>query len=267
MAVGDPEPIFLPFVPLLFEVVRVPADATAVARALDELGPRAAGGVLEPLVQGAAGMQMHGVDFVRAVRALCTARELPLVADEVMTGFGRTGAVFACERADIAPDYLCLAKGLTGGTLPLAATLTTGAVFEQFRAADRRRTFFHGHTFTANPIACAAALASLDLLARERTPERLDSLGARIEAGLRERGQRVRRTGGIVAFDLPMPAGGPAGHLQAQAPRWRQIALAGGVLLRPLGPVVYAMPPSCTSDADADAIVRAMLAIAAAAKA
>jgi adenosylmethionine-8-amino-7-oxononanoate aminotransferase len=266
MAVGDPEPFFLPFVPLLFEVVRVPAEAAAVAQALDALGPRAAGVVLEPLVQGAAGMQMHGVDFVRAVRTLCTARELPMVADEVMTGFGRTGARFACERAGVAPDYLCLAKGLTGGTLPLSATLTTGAVFDAFRSADRRRTFFHGHTFTANPIACAAALASLDLMQRERTPERLDSLGARIEAGLRERGQNVRRTGGIVAFDLPVPAG-EVGYLQEHTPRWRTIALACGVLLRPLGSVVYAMPPSCTDEADADAIVRAMLAIAAAARA
>jgi adenosylmethionine-8-amino-7-oxononanoate aminotransferase len=266
MAVGDPEPFFLPFVPLLFEVVRVPPDAAAVAQALDALGERAAGVVLEPLVQGAAGMQMHGVDFVRAVRGLCTTHELPLIADEVMTGFGRTGSTFACERAGITPDYLCLAKGLTGGTLPLSATLTTGAVFEQFLSADRRRTFFHGHTFTANPIACAAALASLDLLARERTPERLDGLGARIEAGLREGGQSVRRTGGIVAFDLPLP-GEVGGYLQAQAPHWRAIALEHGVLLRPLGPVVYAMPPSCTSDVDADKIVRAMLAIAAAARA
>ncbi len=260
MAVGDPDPFFLPFAPLLFAVRRVPADSAAVAQALDELGDRAAGVVLEPLVQGAAGMRMHDEQFVRAVRAACTARALPLIADEVMTGCGRTGAVFACDRAGVVPDYLCVAKGLTGGALPLSATLVTGAVFDRFRSADRRRTFFHGHTFTANPIACAAARASLDLLVQERTPERLAGLGAQLAAGLADV-PGVRRCGGIVAFDLPVPAGA-VGYLQDRAPRWRALALAHGVLLRPLGPVVYAMPPSCTTDAEVAAIVAAMRALA-----
>ena len=260
MAVGDPEPYFVPFRPFLFEVRRAPADAAAVVRMLDELGERAAGVVLEPLVQGAAGMRMHHPAFVRAVREATTARGLPLVADEVMTGFGRTGSTFACERAGVVPDFLCVAKGLTGGTLPLSATLVTGEVFDRFRSADRRRTFFHGHTFTANPIACAAALASMELLVRERTPERLDALGADLErrlAGI----DGVRRAGGIVAFDLPVPADDP-GFVQRRRPRWRALALEHGVLLRPLGEVVYAMPPSCTSADELAAIAVAMRALA-----
>ncbi|MBL8748443.1 MAG: adenosylmethionine--8-amino-7-oxononanoate transaminase, partial [Planctomycetes bacterium] len=177
MAVGDPDPFFAAFRPLLFEVRRVPVSANAVAAALAELGPRAAGVVLEPLVQGAAGMRMHDAAFVRAVRAACDERRVPLIADEVMTGFGRTGAVFACERAGVVPDHLCVSKGLSGGTLPIAATLVREEVFAAFRSPDRRRTFFHGHTFTGNPIACAASLASLDVFAAERTHERLDAIG------------------------------------------------------------------------------------------
>jgi adenosylmethionine-8-amino-7-oxononanoate aminotransferase len=266
MSVGDPDPFFAAFAPLLFRVLRVRPDATALANALDELGSEAAGVIIEPLVQGAAGMRMHGEDFVRAVRQQCSARGLPMMADEVMTGFGRTGALFACDRAGVSPDLLCVSKGLTGGTLPLAATLATDAIYDAFLSENRAHTFFHGHTFTGNPIACSAALASLELLGREATPRRLDAIGARIESavrgglrpGLADRVADLRRTGGIVALEL----GIPGGYLAAHGNRWRQIALARGVLLRPLGPVVYAMPPSCTTDAQADAIADAMLAVA-----
>jgi adenosylmethionine-8-amino-7-oxononanoate aminotransferase len=266
MSVGDPDPFFAAFAPLLFRVLRVRPDATALANALDELGSEAAGVIIEPLVQGAAGMRMHGEDFVRAVRQQCSARGLPMMADEVMTGFGRTGALFACDRAGVSPDLLCVSKGLTGGTLPLAATLATDAIYDAFLSENRAHTFFHGHTFTGNPIACSAALASLELLGREATPRRLDAIGARIESavrgglrpGLADRVADLRRTGGIVALELRSPGG----YLAAHGSRWRQIALARGVLLRPLGPVVYAMPPSCTTDAQADAIADAMLAVA-----
>ncbi len=267
MAVGDPDPFFAPFRPLLFEVRRVPASADAVAAALADLGPRAAGVVIEPLVQGAAGMRMHDAWFVRAVRAACDERRVPLIADEVMTGFGRTGAVFACERAGVVPDHLCISKGLSGGTLPIAATLVREEVFAAFRSPDRRRTFFHGHTFTGNPIACAASLASLDVFAAERTHERFDAIGRRIEAALRAgctgvaaaRVHGLRRTGGIVAFDR---GDGRGGYLHSLPAGWRDVSLAHGVLLRPLGNVLYAMPPSCTTEAQCDAIAAAMLAIA-----
>jgi adenosylmethionine-8-amino-7-oxononanoate aminotransferase len=250
MSAGDPEPFFRPFAPLLFRVGRIRPDAGELERALRELGPRAAGLIVEPLVQGAAGMRMYPAEFLRAARELCTQSGVPLVADEVMTGFGRTGALFACERAAIAPDLLCLGKGLTGGTLPLAATLATEALFECFRSTERARFFAHGHTFTANPIACAAALASLSLLRDAHTPQRLEDIGAALErelAPLRSlsRVRELRRLGGIVALELATLAGDEPGYHSALGPTLRAVALEHGVLLRPLGNVLYALPPAC----------------------
>ena len=271
MAVGDPEPFFLAFTPLLCEVRRVPVDGEALQAALAELGPRAAGVIVEPLVQGAGGMRMHGPGFLRAARAAATQAGVPLIVDEVLTGFGRTGTLFACEQAGIAPDLLCLAKGLTGGMLPLAATLASAELFEAFRSPDRSRAFFHGHSFTANPVGCAVARASLALALRTRLPARLDALGARIEAALRaglparlpaER-LRLRRTGGIVACDVPLPPGAGGGYLSELGPRLRRAAVARGVLLRPLGDVLYAIPPAATSDEQADRIGAVMAELAA----
>jgi adenosylmethionine-8-amino-7-oxononanoate aminotransferase len=263
MAVGEREPFFAPFADLLFEVRHVPSDAAALAAALDELGPRAAGVILEPLVQGAAGMRMHSADFVRSARAACDARGLPLIADEVMTGFGRTGTLFACEQAGITPDLLCLAKGLSGGVFPLAATLCTAQLFERFVSDDRARALFHGHSFTANPIGCAVARASLALVRERAVPARLEAIGARIHARLAERlGPRaqelaLRRTGGIVAMDRP----DSGGYLAARTLELRRRALEQGVLLRPLGNVLYAMPPACTSEAQCDRIADTMLSL------
>ena len=129
---------------------------------------------MEPLVQGAAGMLVHPEGYLRAVRELCDRHGVLLICDEVATGFGRTGRMFACEHEDVAPDFLCLAKGITGGYLPLAATLATERVYEGFLGEfEEFRTFFHGHTYTGNPLACAAALATLDVFEEESTLERL----------------------------------------------------------------------------------------------
>ena len=259
MSVGEREPFFTPFAPLLFEARHVPVDAGAVEAALRELGSRAAGVILEPLVQGAAGMRMHDAEFVRAVRAACDERGVPLIADEVMTGFGRTGSLFACRAAAISPDLLCLAKGLTGGAFPLSATLATERAFESFLSTDRRKTFFHGHSFTANPVGCAVGLASLGLCLERDVPRRLDAIGARIETRLRaaglpdERADDLRRRGGIVALDLVVPESN-AGYMSARAKDLREAAIARGVLLRPLGNVLYAMPPASTTDEQADRI-------------
>jgi adenosylmethionine-8-amino-7-oxononanoate aminotransferase len=266
MSVGDPDPFFRAYAPLLFSVRRVPPAAHALESALAELGRRACAVIVEPLVQGAAGMRMHPPDFLRAARAACDRHGVPLIADEVMTGFGRTGALFACGKAGITPDLLCLAKGLTGGTLPLAATLASAEIYAAFRSQDRARTFFHGHTFTASPIGCAAALASLRLIREEDTPEKLDLLGARIEAALADlrshaQVRELRRTGGIVALELRPPAGTEAGYLSSLGPRLRAAAIELGVLLRPLGGVIYAMPPACTSAPEADLIASAMRAL------
>ncbi len=264
MAVGDPDPFFLPFRAQLFEARRTAPDINALEAALDGLGERAAGVILEPLVQGAGGMRMQEPAFLRAVRSACDARGLPLIADEVMTGFGRTGALFACRKAGVSPDLLCLAKGLSGGTFPIAATLVSEAWFEPFLSEERARALFHGHTFTASPIGCAVALRALELTLAEDVPARLDVLGRRIEAQLGallvgdERARDLRRCGGIVAFDLTPRPGDPPGYLATRAPRLRERALTRGVLLRPLGNVIYAMPPASTTEAQADDIAHAM---------
>lgn len=251
MAAGDPDPFFTAFAPLLFAVRRVPIDAngTAVAVALAELGERAAGVIVEPLLQGAAGMRVQPPGFLPAVRAACTQHGVPLIADEVFTGFGRTGAMFACERAGIAPDVLCLAKGLTGGTLPLAATLASEDLFAAFLHHDRSRFFPHGHTFTANPIACAAALASLQVCREHDVAAAFARIGSSLHAQVADLAshphvRELRQLGGMVAFEL---ADDRPGYLAGAALRLRREAIARGVLLRPLGNVLYALPPACVT--------------------
>jgi adenosylmethionine-8-amino-7-oxononanoate aminotransferase len=237
--------------------------AEALSAALEELGPRAAGVIVEPLVQGAAGMRMHSAEFLRAARELCTRHGVPLIADEVLTGFGRTGALFACQRAGIAPDLLCLGKALTGGTLPLAATLATEATFEAFLHHERTGFFPHGHTFTANPIACAAALASLELCLTDGVPARLEHIGQSIAGALAPLAEdprvlALRRLGGIVALELAVGDDDRSGYGARLALELRRHALELGVLLRPLGNVLYALPPACLSDAECNRIASAM---------
>ncbi|HZL99993.1 MAG TPA: adenosylmethionine--8-amino-7-oxononanoate transaminase [Planctomycetota bacterium] len=274
MAVGDPQPFFAAYRPLLFAVRRAEVALPAVRAALAELGPRAAGVIVEPLVQGAGGMAMHGPEFVAGVRALCDEFGVPLIADEVMTGFGRTGTLFACSQAGITPDLLCLAKGLTGGLLPLAATLASERLYQTFLSEDRGRMFFHGHSFTGHPIGCAVALASLELCRREDTPAKLEAIGRKIELSLRARLRvgraaaraalsSVRRRGGIVALDVPAAGGdgagrGDSGYLSRRALDLRRGAVERGVLLRPLGDVLYAMPPACASEEQAERIAAVM---------
>jgi len=262
MAAGDPDPFFLPFAPLFFEVRRVAADAVALAQALDELGGRAAGFLLEPLIQGAAGMRVMTEGFVRQARALCDDHGVPMIADEVMTGFGRTGAMFACGRAGVSPDVMCVAKGLSGGMLPLAATLATEELFACFLHHERSRFFPHGHTFTANPIACAVGVASMQLCLERDVPAQLSNVGALVRSQLDAlsgdaRVRDIRHLGGMAALDL-VPREGDAGYLSSLAPELRRGAIERGVLLRPLGNVLYALPPACTSDAEARRIGEVM---------
>ena len=253
MAAGDPDPFFQPFEPMMFEVRRVPVDADALAQAFEDLGDRAAGFILEPLLQGAAGMRVMSTEYVQTARRLCDEYGLPLIADEVMTGFGRTGAMFACERAGISPDVMCLAKGITGGMLSLAVTLATEDLFNSFLHHDRSRFFPHGHTFTANPIACAVALASLKLSRDNNVPAQLERIGSGVFEQLadladHERVSNLRHLGGMTAFDINMPAG-QGGYLSELTPHLRREAIRHGVLLRPLGNVLYALPPACLDDA------------------
>jgi adenosylmethionine-8-amino-7-oxononanoate aminotransferase len=239
--------------PLLFERHQVPAgDAGALEQALTQHADEVAAVVVEPLVQGAAGMQLMPHGYLRAARDLCDRHDVFLVCDEVATGFGRTGSMFACEQEDVVPDFLCLAKGLSGGYLPIAATLTTERVYDAFLGGPAElRTFFHGHTYTGNPLACAAALASLEVFERERTLERLrpkiqllkQLIGELVEP--LESVVQVRRCGLMCGIELaagasPQVAYDPAlrmGHRVTVEARSR------GAIVRPLGDVVVLMPP------------------------
>jgi adenosylmethionine---8-amino-7-oxononanoate aminotransferase len=245
------------FAPLLFPVVRAHAPycyrcPLGLERAtcniaclgdlearLRELGDTVAGVLVEPMLQAAGGMIVWPAEFLAGVRRLCDRYGALMIADEVLTGFGRTGKMFACEHAGVCPDIMCLSKALTAGYLPLGATATTGAIYEAFLSEDRGKTFFHGHSYTANPLACAVALASLDLFREEGTLARVAELERAMRAGLRAVGDvRVIGGVGVVELDSDQP-----GYLDQLGPRLAEAFLDRGLLLRPLGNVVYFMPP------------------------
>ena len=182
------------------------------------------------------------------------------IADEVMTGWGRTGTLFACQQAGLSPDIMCLSKGLTGGTLPLAVTLCSAAIFDAHVSADRAKTFFHSSSYTANPIACAAATANLEIWASEPVRQRIAEL-SKLQAErllpftTDARFENVRQLGTITALDLKVP---DAGYLAAIGPRLYAGFLERGVLLRPLGNTIYLMPPYCSTVSDLDAAYAAI---------
>ena len=201
--------------------------------------------IVEPLLQGAGGMVVHPVEFLRRVSALCAEHNVLLIADEVLTGFGRCGTMFACELADVVPDIVCLSKGITGGALPMGATVCAGAIHEAFVSDDRARTFFHGHSYTGNPIASAAAVASLRIFEDEPVFERIamiSKIHATRLAQIRNHPAvgDVRQIGTVAAIELRVD---DAGYMSNVKPKLYQFFLDAGVLLRPLGNVVYVLPP------------------------
>jgi adenosylmethionine---8-amino-7-oxononanoate aminotransferase len=238
--------------PLLFGALHAePGDAADMERLLEEHAGEVAAVIVEPLVQGAAGMLVHPEGYLREVRALCDEHGVFLICDEVATGFGRTGRMFACEHEGVSPDFMCVAKGITGGYLPLAATLTTERVYEGFLGRHEEfRTFFHGHTYTGNPLACAAALATLRLFEQERTlevlQEKIALLGSLLEPVAAMPGvAEVRRRGFMVGIELDgFPVEARAGHQVTLAARRR------GAIIRPLGDVVVLMPPLAIAEPD-----------------
>jgi adenosylmethionine-8-amino-7-oxononanoate aminotransferase len=243
--------------PLLFDTFKAePGDSAEMERLLSVHGHQVAAVIVEPLVQGAAGMIVHPEGYLRDVRELCDRHGVFLICDEVAVGFGRTGRMFACEHEDVAPDFLCLAKGITGGYLPLAATLTTERVYEGFLGEHEEfRTFFHGHTYTGNPLACAAALATLDVFEEERTLERLRpkiELLQRLLEPVEELPmvKEVRRCGFMVGVELGgFPLESRMGHRVTLEARKR------GAIVRPLGDVVVLMPPLAISEVDLERLV------------
>ncbi|HEY0233330.1 MAG TPA: adenosylmethionine--8-amino-7-oxononanoate transaminase [Dokdonella sp.] len=221
--------------------------------------------IVEPLVQCAGGMRMHDASYLTGLRALCDEFDVHLIADEIAVGFGRTGSLFACEQAGIAPDFLCLSKGLTGGTLPLSAVLTTAEVYDAFYADYAAgKAFLHSHSYTGNPLACRAALATLQVLRDEPVLERNRALAAHLAARLAPLADHphiadVRQTGMIAALELVRDrrTREPFAASERRGLRVYRHGLERGVVLRPLGNVVYFMPPYCITPDEIDVMVEA----------
>jgi adenosylmethionine---8-amino-7-oxononanoate aminotransferase len=266
MSVGARGVFNAPYEPLLFEVERIPFPAAgAEQKTLDAFeaicrreAPAAL--ILEPLILGAGGMHVYPAFVLGELKRICETHRALFIADEVMTGFGRTGTLFACEQAQVSPDIMCLAKGLTGGSIPLAVTLCTPEIFDAHYSPDRARMFYHSSSYTANPIACAAAAANLEIWASEPVRERIAALAAaqtvrvaRFEGDARF--SNVRQIGTIAALDFNVEQNG---YLAAIGPRLYDFFLARGLLLRPLGNTVYVMPPYCATPAELDAVYGAI---------
>jgi len=281
LAVGDIPLYRRTYAPLLAEALFAPSPdaylartgqsaaghaedaADALARLLDDHVGEVCAVILEPRVQCAGGMRMHDPAYLRRARELCDVHGAFLIADEIAVGFGRTGTMFASEQSGVVPDLLCLSKGLTGGFLPLAAVLATQEIYDGFLDDSRERAFLHSHSYTGNPLACAAALASLrifdtdDVLARNRTTSA--KMAALAEPLARHpHVADARQAGMIAAFELTRDGDkrtpfDPAERIGLRAYR---AALRRGVLLRPLGDILYWMPPYCVDDEQLDLLAR-----------
>jgi adenosylmethionine---8-amino-7-oxononanoate aminotransferase len=270
-----------PFASMLFNVVRAPSpyafrcDRRSPAEAgrhdctdhcLDEMdallarhGGDVAAVLVEPMLQGAGGMIMWPAEYLGGLRRLCDAHDTLLIADEVLTGFGRTGRLFACQHAGISPDIICLSKALTGGYLPLGATVVSERVYEAFLSTDRTHTFFHGHSFTANPLACAVALASLDLIESTSAVAKVQQIEGWLRDGLAPLRDtplagdiRVLGDVGVVELVADKQTRDAGGYLDEIGPRLTRAFLERGLLLRPLGNVVYVMPPYVITQAETE---------------
>jgi adenosylmethionine-8-amino-7-oxononanoate aminotransferase len=264
MSVGARGVFTSPYQPMLFRVDFLPFPAPgleqrtveAFAALLRTSGDEIAALILEPLVLGAGGMLVYPPWVLAELHALCRGHDVFFIADEVMTGFGRTGTLFACEQAGVAPDVMCLSKGITGGFLPMGATLARRRLYEAYWSEDRGRMFFHSSSYTGNPISCAAALANLEIWETEPVMDRITAIAAKHAERLpafvgRDDIAGIRQCGTIAALELRAPKGG---YLSELAPRLYRFFLSRGVLLRPIGNVVYVLPPYCISSDELDGI-------------
>jgi adenosylmethionine-8-amino-7-oxononanoate aminotransferase len=255
MSVGGRDLFTAPFEERLFEVVHLPDPSSsdllpALDKLLSERGMELAAIIVEPLLLGAGGMRLYSEQLLRDLVERARGSGALVIVDEVLTGFGRTGPLFACERAGVEPDIICLSKGLTGGSLPLGVTAVREEIFEPFVSDDRSRMFFHGHSYTANPIACAAARASLRLL-DEVSRQRREMIEAvhRNRLALLGKHRNVRNTrvlGTIAAFEFA----DSTGYFDPRGRALADYALSRDVLLRPLGGTVYLLPPFCSHSAE-----------------
>ena len=262
MSVGARGAFNRAYEPLLFDVATIPFPAAGREQAtLDalEAACRAAPAALivEPLVCGAGGMLVYPAWVLADMRAICARYGVLFIADEVMTGWGRTGTLLACEQAGVVPDILCLSKGLTGGAVPLAVTMASEAIYQAHLSTDRSRMFFHSSSYTANPIACAAAAANIAIWEEEPVLARVADLAVRQRARVSALSgvRNVRTLGTIAAVDLGVEG---ADYMSALGPRLLAFFRDRDLLLRPLGNVVYVMPPYCIGDDDLDAVYAAI---------
>ena len=230
--------------PLLFNSFKVKPDLKEVEKVMKTHHKEIAAMIVEPMIQGAAGMLLQPRGFLKGVRTLCTKYNILLICDEVATGFGRTGKIFACEHEKVSPDIMCVAKGITGGYLPVAATLTTKKIFNAFLGkVEDKKTFFHGHTYTGNPLGCAAAVANLEIFKKEKTIQKLQPKIKFLEKELDKFKKlpnvlEIRQCGFMVGIELgPYPYEKRMGHKVILEARKR------GAILRPLGDVIILMPP------------------------
>lgn len=268
MSVSGRSPFNAPFDPFLFDVLYIPSPADNAELAIKKLQKLISENkdeiaciVYEPLVQGAGGMKMYSPETLNTILKICKENNILLVADEVMVGFYRTGTLFASDQAETKPDIMCLSKGLTGGTIALSMTVCTNAVYEAFLSDDKMKTFFHGHSFTANPVACSSALASLDLLEQ---PTTLNNINRVVDAHKRFKSKienhkllkEVRQTGTIIAFELDF--GDSTSYFNKKRDQIYDYLLDLGVLLRPLGNVIYIIPPYCITNEQLEKVYSAI---------
>ncbi len=253
------------YTPLLFEVDTLPFPVGSGQLTVDALEAacrapeKPAALIIEPLICGAGGMLIYPAAVLAALRAVCAHHGVLFIADEVMTGWGRTGTLFACEQADIAPDIMCLSKGLTGGALPLAVTLATEEIYAAHHSPDRADMFFHSSSYTANPIACAAANANLAIWTEEPVMKRVAALkdmqAAQLAALHTDKLTQIRQLGTITAMDVVAEV---PGYLNDIGPRMAAAFRLRGILLRPLGTTIYVMPPYCITADELDLIYGAI---------
>ncbi len=267
MSVGERGVFNAPYLPLMFDVAKVPFPAVGQEEAcLAELEAICSEGdvaafIVEPLVLGAGGMMMYCADCLAKMTAICKAHDVLLIADEVMTGWGRTGTAFASEQANICPDILCTSKGITGGSMPLAVTLCKAKIFDAHYSEDRAKTFFHSSSYTANPIACAAALANVKIWEQEPVLDRIQALAAIQRENIAELMatdlfENPRQAGTIIAVDVKVSDGG---YLANIGPTLYQHFLSCGYLIRPLGNVLYLMPPYCSTKEELNGAIATMI--------
>jgi adenosylmethionine-8-amino-7-oxononanoate aminotransferase len=261
MAVSARSAFTRPFEEHLFHVEYVDAPSAGTIDALEkrikELAPAAAAIIFEPLVQGAGGMLMYEPACLDQLIRICRNNNLLVIADEVMTGFGRTGKLFAMDHLKEKPDIVCMSKGITGGTMALGATSCTQQIYDAFLSDDQHQTLFHGHSFTANPVACSAALASLDLLLSGETLsaiQRISDRHRKFAATIRDHPKlkNVRQTGTIIAMEWN--TGEEASYFASLRDDLYHFFLERNILLRPLGNIIYILPPYCITDDELDNI-------------